>query len=88
MGDKKLLTKIYYENKAINNGISKLMNIIFIAILGNINIQAKENDDVLLKGLSKFGLFLSVIVLVLTTISDVVCYRDKKRDLDEIEENK
>ena len=88
MGDKKLLTKIYYENKAINNGISKLMNIVLMAILGNINVQAKENDDALLKGLSQLGLFLSVIVFVLTTISDVVCYRDKKRDLEEIEEDK
>ena len=45
MKNKEMLRKIYYENKAINRNMQRLVNIGLIGILGGIAKEAKASDD-------------------------------------------
>ena len=53
MKNKEMLRKIYYENKAINRNMQRLVNIGLIGILGGIAKEAKASDDPKAENLSK-----------------------------------
>lgn len=60
MKNKEMLRKIYYENKAINRNMQRLVNIGLIGILGGIAKEAKASDDPKAKILVKMICFMYV----------------------------
>ena len=56
MKNKEMLRKIYYENKAINRNMQRLVNIGLIGILSGIAKEAKASDDPKAKILVKAGM--------------------------------
>lgn len=58
MKNKEMLRKIYYENKAINRNMQRLVNIGLIGILGGIAKEAKASDDPKAKILVKAGMVM------------------------------
>lgn len=45
MKNKEMLREIYYENKAMNRNMQRLVNIGLLGILGRAAKEAKEPDD-------------------------------------------
>lgn len=74
MKNKEILRKIYYENKAINRNLQRLINIVLIGILGRLAKEAKESEDPKEKGLVKAGIILAAITNVILTMSDIFDY--------------
>jgi hypothetical protein len=87
MKNKEVLRKIYYENKAMNRNMQRLMNIGLLGILGRAAKEAKESDDAKEKNLVKAGLVLVAITQGLLMISDILDYRKKRMEarLEELE---
>ena len=75
MKNKEMLRKIYYENKAINRNMQRLVNIGLIGILGGIAKEAKASDDPKAKILVKAGM---VITEGLLLFSDILDYRKSR----------
>lgn len=78
MKNKDMLRKIYYENKAINRNIQRLVNVGLISLLTKSTKEAKESDDQKGKNLAKAGLLLVVISEVLIMVSDFLEHRKMK----------
>lgn len=78
MKNKEMLRKIYYENKAMNRNMQRLVNIGLLGILGRAAKEAKESEDPKEKILVKAGLILIVITQGLLMISDVLDYRKNR----------
>lgn len=74
MKNKEMLRKIYYENKAMNRNMQRLVNIGLLGILGRAAKEAKESDDAKGKNLVKAGLVLIAITQGLLMISDILDY--------------
>lgn len=74
MKNKEILRRIYYENKAINRNLQRVMNIMLLGILGGIAKEAKESEDPKEKGLVKAGIILAAITNVILTMSDILDY--------------
>lgn len=74
-----MLRKIYYENKAMNRNMQRLVNIGLLGILGRAAEEAKESDDAKGKHLVKAGLILVAIAQGLLMISDILDYRKNQR---------
>lgn len=82
-----MLREIYYENKAMNRNMQRLVNIGLLGILGRAAKEAKEPDDAKEKNLVKAGLVLIAITQGLLMISDILDYR-KNRMEEQLEELK
>ena len=80
MKNKEMLRKIYYENKAINRNMQRLVNIGLIGILGGIAKEAKASDDPKAKILVKAGMVMIAITEGLLLFSDILDYRQSKID--------
>lgn len=80
MKNKEMLRKIYYENKAMNRNMQRLVNIGLLGILGRAAKEAKESDDAKEKNLVKAGLVLVAITQGLLMISDILDYRKKRME--------
>lgn len=87
MKNKEMLRKIYYENKAMNRNMQRLVNIGLLGILGRAAKEAKESDDAKGKNLVKAGLVLVAITQGLLMISDILDYCKKRMEvrLEELE---
>lgn len=87
MKNKEMLRKIYYENKAMNRNMQRLVNIGLLGILGRVAKETKESDDAKEKNLVKAGLVLVAITQGLLMISDILDYRKKRLEarLEELE---
>lgn len=72
MKNKEMLRKIYYENKAINRNMQRLVNIGLIGILGGIAKEAKASDDPKAKILVKAGMVMIAITEGLLLFSDIL----------------
>ena len=80
MKNKEMLRKIYYENKAMNRNMQRLVNIGLLGILGRAAKEAKESDDAKEKNLVKAGLVLIAITQGLLMISDILDYRKNRME--------
>lgn len=80
MKNKEMLRKIYYENKAMNRNMQRLVNIGLLGILGRAAKEAKESDDAKGKNLVKAGLVLIAITQGLLMISDILDYRKNRME--------
>ena len=78
MKNKEMLRKIYYENKAINRNMQRLVNIGLIGILGGIAKEAKASDDPKAKILVKAGMVMIAITEGLLLFSDILDYRKSR----------
>ena len=78
MNNKEMLRKIYYENKAINRNMQRLVNIGLIGILGGIAKEAKASDDPKAKILVKAGMVMIAITEGLLLFSDILDYRKSR----------
>ena len=78
MKKKEMLRKIYYENKAINRNMQRLVNIGLIGILGGIAKEAKASDDPKAKILVKAGMVMIAITEGLLLFSDILDYRKSR----------
>lgn len=89
MTNRDLLKEIRNENKAINRNIQRLINIGLLGLLGKSGQEAKEKDDETGRLLSKAGILLIAIDVVLLFISDVVDYKKSRVEdrLDEIKDS-
>ena len=76
MKNKEMLRKIYYENKAINRNMQRLVNIGLIGILGGI--AKKASDDPKAKILVKAGMVMIAITEGLLLFSDILDYRKSR----------
>lgn len=87
MKNKEMLRKIYYENKAMNRNMQRLVNIGLLGILGRAAKEAKESDDAKGKNLVKAGMVLIAITQGLLMISDILDYCKKRMEvrLEELE---
>ena len=81
MKNKEMLRKIYYENKAMNRNMQRLVNIGLLGILGKAAKEAKESDDTKEKNLVKAGLVLVAITQGLLMISDILDYRKNRMEV-------
>ena len=72
MKNKEMLRKIYYENKAINRNMQRLVNI------GGIAKEAKASDDPKAKILVKAGMVMIAITEGLLLFSDILDYRKSR----------
>ena len=72
------IRKIYYENKAINRNMQRLVNIGLIGILGGIAKEAKASDDPKAKILVKAGMVMIAITEGLLLFSDILDYRKSR----------
>lgn len=75
MKNKEMLRKIYYENKAINRNMQRLMNIGLLGIFSIAAKEAKESGDVKGKNLIKAGLVLVAITQGLLMIGGILDFR-------------
>ena len=83
MKNKEMLRKIYYENKAMNRNMQRLVNIGLLGILGILGRaakEAKESDDAKEKNLVKAGLVFIAITQGLLMISDILDYRKNRME--------
>lgn len=80
MKNKEMLRKIYYENKAMNRNMQRLVNIGLLGILGRAAKEAKESDDAKGKNLVKAGLVLVAVTQGLLMISDILDYRKNRME--------
>lgn len=80
MDEKKMLRKIYYENRAMNRNIQRLINIGFLGIFAGIAKDAKEKDDKQEKTMVKVGLALIAILEGMTMVSSIIDYRRAKSE--------
>lgn len=80
MKNKEMLRKIYYENKAMNRNMQRLVNIGLLGILGRAAKEAKESDDAKGKNLVKAGMVLIAITQGLLMISDILDYRKNRME--------
>ena len=78
MKNKEMLRKIYYENKAINRNMQRLVNIGLIGILGGIAKEAKASDDPKAKILVKAGMVMIAITEGLLLFSYIIDYRKSR----------
>lgn len=78
MKNKEMLRKIYYENKAINRNMQRLVNIGLIGILRGAAKEAKASDDLKEKILVKAGLIMIAITEGLLLFSDILDYRKNR----------
>lgn len=75
-----MLRKIYYENKAMNRNMQRLVNIGLLGILGRAAKEAKESDDAKEKNLVRVGLVLIAIMQGLLMISDILDYHKNRME--------
>lgn len=80
MRNKEMLRKIYYENKAMNRNMQRLVNIGLLGILGRAAKEAKESDDAKEKNLVRVGLVLIAIMQGLLMISDILDYHKNRME--------
>ena len=73
-----MLRKIYYENKAINKNMQRLVNVGLIGILSGAAKEAKASDDPKAKILVKAGMAMIAITEGLLMISDILDYRKSR----------
>lgn len=78
MKTKKLLNEIYYEQKATNRNLQKLMNIALMGILAKITKDAKEKGNESGFRLCKVGLILVVAAEMLMVVSEILDFRAKR----------
>lgn len=78
MKNKEMLRKIYYENKAINKNMQRLVNVGVIAILSGAAKEAKGSDDPKEKILVKAGMVMIAITEGLLMLSDILDYRKNR----------
>lgn len=78
MKNKEMLRKIYYENKAINKNMQRLLNVGLIGILSGAAKEAKASDDPKAKILVKAGMVMIGITEGLLMISDILDYRKNR----------
>ena len=78
MKNKEMLRKIYYENKAINKNMQRLVNVGLIGILSGAAKEAKASDDPKAKILVKAGMAMIAITEGLLMISDILDYRKSR----------
>ena len=78
MKNKEMLRKIYYENKAINRNMQRLVNIGLIGILSGAAKEAKVSDDSNAKSLAKAGMVMIAITEGLLLFSDSLDYRKSR----------
>lgn len=78
MKNKEMLRKIYYENKAINKNMQRLLNVGLIGILSGAAKEAKASDDPKAKILVKAGIVMIGITEGLLMISDILDYRKNR----------
>lgn len=78
MKTQKLLSDIYYEQKATNRHLQRLSNIVLIGILARLSNVAKEKEDETGKILCKAGLVLAVLAEGLMLVSEALDAREKK----------
>lgn len=74
MKNKEMLRKIYYENKATNRNMQRLVNIGLIGILSGAAKEAKASDDSKAKSLVKAGMVMIAITEGLLLFSDILDY--------------
>lgn len=74
MKNKEMLRKIYYENKATNRNLQRLVNIGLIGILSGAAKEAKASDDPKAKSLVKAGMVMLAITEGLLLFSDILDY--------------
>lgn len=74
MKNKEMLRKIYYENKATNRNMQRLVNIGLIGILSGVAKEAKASDDPKAKSLVKAGMVMIAITEGLLLFSDILDY--------------
>lgn len=74
MKNKEMLRKIYYENKATNRNMQRLVNIGLIGILSGAAKEAKASDDSKAKSLVKAGMVMIAITGGLLLFSDILDY--------------
>lgn len=84
MKTQKLLSDIYYEQKATNRNLQRLSNIVLIEILARLSNVAKEKEDETGKILCKVGLVLAVLAEGLMLVSEVFDIKAKKINLNMI----
>ena len=78
MKNKEMLRKIYYENKAINRNVQRLVNIGLIGILSSTAKEAKASEDPKVKSLVKAGMVMIAITEGLLLFSDILDYRKSR----------
>lgn len=78
MKNKEMLRKIYYENKAINKNMQRLLNVGLIGILSGAAKEAKGSDDPKEKILVKAGMVMIAITEGLLMLSDILDYRKNR----------
>lgn len=78
MKNKEMLRKIYYENKAINRNMQRLVNIGLIGILSGAAKEAKASGDPKEKSLVKAGMVMIAITEGLLLFSDILDYRKNR----------
>ena len=78
MKNKEMLRKIYYENKAINKNMQRLVNVGLIGILSGAAQEAKASDDPKEKILVKAGMVMIAITEGLLMLSDILDYRKNR----------
>ena len=69
MKNKEMLRKIYYENKAINRNMQRLVNIGLIGILGGAAKEAKVSD-LMKDGKLGCGGLIAIILLIFAFLND------------------
>lgn len=80
MGNREMLRRIYYENRAINRYIQRLMNISLLGIFAGIAKEAKKKGDQQEKSMVKIGFVLIAILEVMTMLSGIIDYRKAKME--------
>lgn len=89
MTNRDLLKEIRNENKAINRNIQRLINIGLLGLLGKAGQEAKAKEDETGRLLSKAGILLIAIDVILLFVSDVIDYKKSRVEdrLDEIKDS-
>lgn len=83
MKNRDMLRKIYYEDRAINRNIQRLVNVALIGLLAKLAKEAKSSDDEQGKNLAKAGLILSGITEVVILVSDFLDYRKAEEKIED-----
>lgn len=78
MKTNKLLNEIYYEQKATNRNLQKVMNIALMGILAKITKDAKEKGNESGFKLCKVGLILVVAAEALMIVSEILDFKAKR----------
>lgn len=80
MDEKKILRKIYYENRIMNRNIQRLINIGFMGIFAGIAKDVKEKGDKQEKAMVKVGFALIAILEIIIMLSSIIDYRNAKME--------